>query len=194
MKSRPLSSSVLLVATLLPEAFQTEEAAASHGPREAERLGEVPPSHAMLAIAEHATRALRELKKLVELRGYGEPTGAAGIGRLFSNLRNFGTDLVLCSEKSYRATLLGLHHGIDTILLLEDAAVANGDEGLADFCSKWLAERTSLVAEAERDLAWFAQNPDIAMSRAKPSFITKLADRLPLPEVLRTAAKTPRAA
>lgn len=189
MKSRPLSSSVVLVATLLPEAFQTEQSAASHCAREAERLGDASPSHAMLAIAEHATRTLRELTKLVELRGYGEPTGAAGIGRLFSNLRNFGTDLVLSSEKSYRATLLGLHHGIDTVMLLEDAAIANGDQGLADLCSKWLSERTSLVAEAERDLAWFAQNPELAMSRAKPAFMAKLAEIIPLPEVLRNAGK-----
>ena len=189
MNSRPLSPCVVLVATLLPEAFQTEESAASHCKREAERLVGVAPSHPMLALSEHAKRTLVELQKLVELRGYGEPTGARGVGRLLSDIRELTTDLVLSSEKSYRGTLLGLHHGIDTFMLLKDAAVECGDEGLAHLCRNWLTERTALVAEAERELAWFAANPEIAMKRAKSSFITRLTDRLPLPEVLRASTK-----
>ncbi len=157
-----------LTKTLFPEVFQTENSAVLHPEREAKRLGgATPPARAMRAISAHATAALRRLHALAAKRGRDSAeSGGLAIGRLFSILRAFGSDLVLSSEKSYRATILGARHGLGVFMLLEQAALVEGDRELADFCAEWIAERSKLVEGAERELAWFAQNPDVAMTRA----------------------------
>lgn len=155
-----------LVAMLLPEVFQAETSAMRHPAREAERLGGAPPAEVMRAVAKHARASRTQLEDLARTRG-GTATRLGGVvGRLFSIVRDRAVDAMITSEKSYRGTILGIHHGIGTMLLLEDAAVANNDQKLADFCAAWLAERTRLVAEAEAELAWFAMNPNFAMGRA----------------------------
>jgi hypothetical protein len=175
-----------LISVLMPEALQAEDSAASHCGREAERLGSAPPGISMRAVAEHAGRAGVALPALARTRGHEAAPAATRIGRLFSDVRDFGADLMVSSEKSYRGTLLGLHHGLGVFLLLEDAAVAVGDQALADFCTAWLSERTRLVADVERDLAWFAANPVRALRRAMPPIVTKLQRVVPLPDVLRS--------
>jgi hypothetical protein len=177
-----------LVAVLFPEAYQAEESAVSHCGREAERLGDVPPGLVMRAITEHAKGALPRLRELTEARGMTAASAGTAIGRLFSNMRDLGTDVVVSQEKSYRGTLLGVHHGVDTFLLLEDAAIAAADQELADFCHEWIAERARLVAEVERDLEWFAANPNAAMKRAMPAFVRRVSRSLPLPASLRSRA------
>ena len=177
-----------LVAVLFPEAFQAEESAVSHCSREAERLGDVPPGLAIRATAEHAKLTLPRLRELAVARGLRAAPAGMAIGRLFSNVRDFGTDVVLSQEKSYRGTLLGVHHCVDTFLLLEDAAIAAADQALADFCHAWIAERTRLGAEVERDLEWFAANPNAALKRAVPAFVRRVSRSLPLPAALRSRA------
>jgi hypothetical protein len=143
----------------------------------------------MRAVSEHARHSMSGLLPFARTRGDGAEVAAGNrLGRLLSDVRTLGTDMMLSSEKSYRGTLLGIHHGILTFLLLEDAATAAGDQDLADFCASWLGERTKLIAEAERDLAWFAANPERAMRRALPPFVKRLQRAVPLPEVLRERA------
>jgi hypothetical protein len=166
-----------LVSVLLPEAFQSEESAVTHCAREAERYASAPPGIAMRAVSAHAARTLRELRELAEGRGEKDAYAGIAAGLGLSNLRSYAVDLLLSAEKSYRGTLLGVRHGMSTFLLLEDAAVAGGDQRLADFCRAWLAERTALVEGVERDLAWFAVHPDVALARAKPAFVAKLTRR-----------------
>ncbi|MDB4934664.1 MAG: hypothetical protein JWP87_1636 [Labilithrix sp.] len=175
-----------LTTILLPEALQAEESAASHAGREAGRLGNAPPGLSMRAVAEHARSTRAALPALARARGVDAGNGATRIGRLFSDVREIGTDWMLSSEKSYRSTLLGMHHGVGVFLLLEDAAIATGDQALEDVCALWLAERSRLVGDVERDLAWFAANPVQAMRRALPPLVTKLQKAVPLPEVLRS--------
>jgi hypothetical protein len=155
-----------LVAVLLPEVFQTEESALLHPTREANRLAGTPPAAAMLAVAEHAKESLGALRRLVEERGQPGAKAGTTLGRIFSVVRDFGTDLFLSSEKSYRATILGVRHGIGVFLFLEDAAIASGDQQLADYCAEWLAVRTKLAERIEHELAWFAEHPEVAMTRA----------------------------
>jgi len=155
-----------LIQTLWPEIFQTEESARTHPAREARRLGSTPPAAAMLAVSRHAQASFVELRRLAQARGHGNATSGSAIGRLFSSVRTFGSDLLLSREKSYRATLLGVHHTIGAIALLEDAAIAADDQQLADFCGKLLDERRSLAVAAEEELGWFAEHPDLAQGRA----------------------------
>jgi hypothetical protein len=155
-----------MVATLLPELFQTEESAILHPTREAKRLGECPPATAMLAVARHAREALPKFRKLAEARGREAAEAGTTIGRVFSAVREFGVDLFLSSEKSYRGTLLGMRHGVGVVMLLGHAATVARDEELSDFCVEWLARRTQLIEDAEHELLWFAQHPEAASSRA----------------------------
>ncbi len=155
-----------LIRTLWPEAFQTEESARVHPEREAKRLRSVPPGVAMKAVAAHASGTLAKLKKLAEARGARQSVAATALGQFLSVARTFSSDLLVSREKSYRGTILGIHHGIGLFALLEDAALAANDEELADFCAELLAERRKLVLAAEEQLAWFAEHPESAQRRA----------------------------
>jgi hypothetical protein len=184
-----------LIAVLLVEAAQAERNVRSHCGREADRLGSTPPGWSMRAVANRAQRALRDLRPLAEGRsdgsGPGEVPLSRRIGRMLSEVRELGADIRLSTEKSYRATLLEIHQAAVAFLLLEDAAVAAGDQELADYCHRWLADRTRLIGDVERDLAWFAANPERALGRAMPPFLKRLQRVIPLPEVLRESINHP---
>ena len=152
-----------LLESLFIEVSQSEESARVHPKREAKRLGMCPPAAAMLRVSEHGAESLRSLKQLAKARGLERHTKGSILGHLLSDVRTFGTDLFLTPDKTYRGTLMGIHHGIGAMLLLEDVAIERGDQELADFCSSWVAKRRELTAAAEDALAWFAQNSDAAL-------------------------------
>jgi len=147
------------LANLVRELFQTEESAKHHPLAEAERLGEVPPAEALRAVAVHARRTLAELPPLV--RGHDLPVSDGGrtVGAAFSAIRERVADLMLTAERSYRGTLLGMHHGIDLVILIQSLARMEGDVELASWCEQWLERRRPLVEAAVQELAWFAANP-----------------------------------
>ena len=155
-----------LVDALWPEVFQTEESASAHPAREAKRLAGTPAGAAMGAVSVHARASKERLRELAVARGYGGATAFTMLGQMFSSARSFGSDLIMTYEKSYRATILGIHHGVGVFALLEDAALANGDQELADVAAHILVERRRLVLVAEERLAYFAENPEVAQSRA----------------------------
>lgn len=181
--SKRTSSS--LVAVLLPEVVQAEQSVVAHCSREAARLGTVSAGLAMRAVANHAKLAVPRLRELAVARGNEPGRGGTTVGRFLSSVVEIGGDVVVSQERSYRATLLGIHQGVDAVLLLEDAAIAGSDQPLADFCGRWLRERTRLVGEVERDIAWFAANPDEALRRALPGFVRMVGRSLTMPAVLR---------
>lgn len=176
MQSKKVSP---LVATLLPELFQTEESARVHPQREAKRLGPSSPATAMLAVAGHAAAAQQRFRELAEARGHHAAEGGAAIGRLFSAIRTFGSDLFLSREKSYRATILGVRHGVGVVALLEDAAIASGDQELADACADWLTARRPLADALEQELSWFADHPDLALTPPQPLIVRRVRELLP---------------
>ena len=165
MNDKAVSASDL-IQLLWPEVFQTEESARSHPAREAKRLGDSPPASAMRAVSVHAEKSLSTLRPLATERGHTPSLLGRAVGQAFSVARSFSSDLLVSREKSYRATVLGIHHGVGVLALLEDAATASGDQQLADFCSAWLAERRVLCETAEEALAWFAEHPALAAGRA----------------------------
>lgn len=176
--AKPTKASTL-ISNLFPEIFQTEESAILHCAREARRLGATPAGQAMREVSEHARRVMPALQRLAEARGHRPARGGKIIGRLFSNLRTFGADLLLSMEKSYRGTLLGAQHGVGAFLLLEDAAIESGDQELADFCAGWIAERKPLLENVEVQLSWFAAHADVALSRPTSSVVGRLAPHRP---------------
>lgn len=182
-----------LITVLLAEAFEAERIVRSHCGREADRLGSTPPGWSMRAVSNRATRALRDLRPLVQERTGCDTSDVVSFGRriarVFADVRELGADLRLSTEKSYRATLLEIHQASVAFLLLEEAALAVGDLELSDYCHRWVADRTRLIGDVERDLAWFAANPERALGRAKPPLLMRLQRAVPLPEVLREHAE-----
>ena len=149
---------------LCRELAQSEHDAVIQCAREAARLRACPPAEKLRAIAAHAEHLRPRLDALLIP---GQPIGIR-VGRLvgeaFSGLRHFFFDRMLSAERSYRATLLGLQHGIDAARLLRDVARREELIRLFRFCDDLIAEREVLVREAERALVWFAEHPEIAMA------------------------------
>ncbi len=151
-----------LLRSLFVELFQTEESAAVHCAREADRLKDTPPGEAFRAIAEHARVRMADIEALARERKMPEAKSGTAIGRVFSDTREAIADRVLSSERSYRMTLLGTRHGLDLVHLVEHVARQQNDTGLEQFCMAWLRERDPLVRRAHAQLRWFAEHPEEA--------------------------------
>lgn len=149
---------------LCRELAQSEHDAVIQTTREAARLGACPPAEKLRAIAAHAEHLRPRLDSLM-LRS--QPIGIRVgrlVGEVFSGLRHFLFDRMLAGERSYRATLLGLQHGLGAARLLRDVARRDEHVRLFRFCDDLIAEREVLVREAERALVWFADHPAIALA------------------------------
>ena len=153
-----------LRAKLCRELAQSERSAEVHTRREARRLGDVPPGRALEALGEHARSHHAQLDSIACQR---QPERglqiARALGQTFSALRNLLFDRVIDPERSYRGTLLGFRHGVDTARLLREVAKKVGDERLVAFLEEWMPVRLELLGEAERALAWFAEVPRRAL-------------------------------
>lgn len=150
---------------LCRELSQSEHSAIVQPRREARRLGEIPPAKALLAVSQHAAAVRPRLDSLIEGRRAtvrGVEVGRA-VGEVFSLLRHYLFDRIIDTERSYRGTLLGLDHGIDIVHMLAAITLRDGDEHLGMFCAEWLVERTALVQQARAELAWFADQPKLAL-------------------------------
>lgn len=148
---------------LCRELAQSEQSARLHPRREARRLGKVPPAAALRAIADHADQLRPRFDALLrDEQPVGLRVGRL-IGRLFSALRQGLFDRMIDTERSFRGTLLGLRHGIDTTRLLREVAARLDDVYLVAFCDELLARRLPLIARAEATLAWFADQPSRAL-------------------------------
>lgn len=148
---------------LYRELAQTEQSAMLHPRREARRLGGGSAAAALCAIADHAEA---QWPRVQRLRGAEQASGmAAGraVGRMFSAVRQAFVDRVIDRERSYRMTLLGLHHGMGVVRLLAATAARDGDTALRAFCDDWLPARYELTERAEAALAWFADRPAQAL-------------------------------
>lgn len=166
-----------LLISLIGELFQTERSAALHCAREARRYGDAPPALALREVSSHARYALAELRAMTSaghlpsrpaMELFGQAVGAA-----LSRLRVTLLDRLVDAERSYRATLLGIRHGVDLVSLVEYVALGSGRHELAMWCSAWLAKREPLLERATTELLWFAENPAVARA-------TSRARRLPI--------------
>lgn len=165
VKNRTMDSPRLLP-SLFVELFQSERYAYRHPIREAVRLGDVPPSIALRAVAAHANEALDELPKLARGRRIRLTPLGQLVGETLSAMRHLVVDRFADVERSYRATLLEMRHGIDLVRLLRTAADDEADAELVAWCDRWLPVRERLVAGVEADLAWLGRRP--AFSRRHP--------------------------
>ena len=152
-----------LYGKLCRELAQSERSATVHSRRESRRLGDTPPARALRALGAHAQAMRPRFDALVDVQ---QPLGALVgryVGEMFSILRHYLFDRMVDTERSYRGTLLGFHHGLTVTRLLREVAEQMGDEDMVHFCDAWLAERVPLVEAAERELHWFAEAPAAAL-------------------------------
>jgi hypothetical protein len=173
-----------LLPTLFTELYQAERSAYRHPIREARRLGDVPPAAALRAVAAHANETLDALPPLAKTRGLAFTSLGAALAEALSTARHAVTDRLAEIERSYRGTLLGMHHGIDLMRLVRAAAHDEGDDALVAFCDEWLPTREWLVREVADELEWFARHPDVARRHghaARSSPLFDLASRVRVP-------------
>jgi len=145
------------------ELYQTEASARRHCQRESRRLPDTPPGRAMEVVSRHAAATLRVLPDVVGGRGFVADQAGRVLGTSFSLLRRI-TDPLLGRERSYRMTVLGIHHGIDTVRIIRNLAIDAGDDHLAAWCDAWLDTRLRLLQNAELALLWFG--PAVAAGQA----------------------------
>jgi hypothetical protein len=152
-----------LCTKLCRELAQSEHSATVHPRREARRLGDIPPAHALLALAAHAEEIRPRFEALMAKR---QPKGiqiGRAFGEVFSTIRHLVADRLIDMERSYRGTLLGFRHGMDCARLLREVALREHDAHLVRFCDELLLERHALIEGAEQALAWFAEQPSHAI-------------------------------
>ena len=152
-----------LYTKLCRELAQSERSASVHPRREARRLGDIPPAHALLGIAAHAEQLAPRFASLMHKRQVPGTGIGCAVGEVFSTIRHLVADRFIDAERSYRGTLLGVRHGVDVTRLLREVALRQQDNLLVRFCDEWLMERLALVENAEQALAWFAEQPTRAI-------------------------------
>lgn len=157
----------VFLSNLVRELFQTEQSARTHPLVEAERLGDVPPAHALRAVSAHAEGVLAELPGMMKAHDLPVSEGGRAMGNALSGLRDHLIDLLVNEEKSYRGTLIGMRHGIDLVELIRGVALVEGNALLATWCAGWIETRRPLVEAVARELAWFAAHPERAMGAVK---------------------------
>ncbi|AKF03997.1 hypothetical protein [Sandaracinus amylolyticus] len=175
-RARELNPHRALLTSLFHELFQTERSAEIHPPLEAARLGNSAPARALRAVSSHAASVRPELPELARRRGLPVSRTGKRIGDSFSWVRRHFTDGVMESERSYRATLLGIRHGVDLVKLIRSAAEAADDRDLVSWCTEWLSVREPLVEEVCAQLAWFGWHPESAIQHTGK--VRGLLDRL----------------
>jgi hypothetical protein len=154
---RPATDRRRLLDKLLRELVRSEVQTTEHPHREARRIGESPPVTALRDVAVHAL-AMRPRLTLA-LEGHGVVAGRGGIGATLSTLRHIVSDRIHDTERSYRAALLDLRHGVDVVRVLREVARLEELFGLIRWCDDWLTARRTLVARVEAQLGWFADQP-----------------------------------
>ena len=129
--------------------------------REARRLGDSAPGRALLAISEHAAEVEPLLAKLVK-KSLGTHVFRA-LGDVVSKIRHAVFGRFADSEEAYRAALIALQFGADTMRLLREVVILDNDAKLIELCDRLLVERLCLIEDAEQALLWFAEHPERAL-------------------------------
>lgn len=146
---------------LARELLQSERDAHLQTRREAKRQGPGVPTDLLLEIADHAEQTEARLRALIV-----PPFSVAMslfVAKTFSNLRYYAFDRMIAHERSYRATLLGLRHGLDAAYLLRAAAMRAFRPQTTNLCTELIRVREPLLQKAVDAVSWFAEHPQFAM-------------------------------
>ena len=150
-----------LLDRLLVEVDRAERWTALCAENEGDAVGEVTPGDALRAIAAHARTSPRSLAPLMPPRRPARTVEV--LTSLVRSLRRLILIRVLDGERAYRAVLADLHREIDLVHLIHGVAAREELAGVSAWCDAWLALRAPLVARAELALAWFVDDPHLAL-------------------------------
>jgi hypothetical protein len=153
---------------LCRELAQSEHDAVVHCTREARRYGALPPGQAFRAIAAHAKENRPRLKAVWGAKQRLGIRAGRAVGEVFSMLRHAAVDWAIDAERSYRATLLGLRHGLDAARLLREVLIQQQDDDARRRCDQLIEGRDRLLSRAEHRLRWFAEHPEVALRSSRP--------------------------
>ncbi len=145
-----------LIDKLVREVVRAETQALEHATREARRIGDADPTHALRAVAAHAQTMQPRFATMVSSHGLALPRSKHG-SRL-AILRNFMTDHVTDAEHAFRSALMDLRHGVDVVQLLREVVHREELFGLIRWSDDWLGARRTLVARVEAQLPWFVEH------------------------------------
>lgn len=182
---------------LIRETVRMEAVAIEHAVREARRLGDAPPSHALDRVAAHAGTMRDRFTRI--LAGHDLGCQRPSIGSTLSTLRHLVVDRATDAEQAFRAAILDLRHGIEVVRLLREVVHAEGLFGLIRWCDDWLRARRTLVTGAEAQLGWFdesdadgemllvldedpPQAPDTSVASPSREALPRAGDRSPTDE------------
>lgn len=143
-----------LLDKLLRELVRSEQQAIDQAPREARRLGDVPPVQALREVAEHALALRPRFHQMID--GHHLASAKQGVA---AALRQLVSERTQDPERAYRSVLLELRHGLDVVRVLRDVARLEELFALIRWCDDYLGARRTLVARVEAQLAWFAEQP-----------------------------------
>jgi hypothetical protein len=152
---------------LCRELAQSEHDAIIHCEREASRYGARPPGEALRAVADHARQIRPLLEGLLGKRQGAGIRAARMVAEVFSAVRHFAVDWIIDAERSYRATLLGLYHGLGVAGMLREVVVQQHDHDAVRLCDELLEGRTQLLSRAEACVRWFADHPELALRSSR---------------------------
>lgn len=157
---------------LCRELAQSEHDAIIHCCGEASRYGAQAPGQVLRVIADHAREIRPRLDYLWATQRLGLRLGRV-VGEVFSAVRHFAVDWMIDAERSYRATLLGLEHGVGVARLLREVFVHQQDYAALRVCDELIEGRTRLLARAADRLRWFAEHPDVALRSSRGKVHTR---------------------
>lgn len=146
-----------LLQKLARETARAEAQAAEHPLREGKRIGPMPPVLALHAVADHALAMQGRLAAMLDAHGAGPAVPRGGMSAALVSLRHLVVDRVSDPERAFRTALLDLRHGLEVVQLLREVARHELLFGIIRWCDDWLRARRTLVARAEAQLAWFAE-------------------------------------
>jgi hypothetical protein len=150
-----------LLDRLLIEVDRAERGIAICAEAEGDEVGEVEPGDALRAIAAHARASARLIAPLLPPRPAART--AVALAALARALRRLVVIRVLDGERAYRAVLADVHRQLDVVHLIRAIAHREALAGVVGWCDAWLALRTPMLARAGRALAWFADDPVLAL-------------------------------
>jgi hypothetical protein len=155
-----------LLEKLIRETVRAEAQAMEAPAREARRIGATPPIAALADIAEHAEAMQRRFETMLDGHELQLHVTRGALGSTLTSLRHLVVDRVGNGERAFRTTLLDLRHGIEVVKLLREITRRHTLFGLVRWCDDWLGARRTLVARAEAQLSWFADQEALADSAA----------------------------
>jgi len=133
----------------------------------------------LVRIARNAASARPPLIIFDEIYGFEADAADGPFSGLLTAMRDtFAADSQTVA-RTFRETLGTLRHGADVVRMTRAVAERADAPDIVGWCTEWLGVRQPLLTELESAMAWFADNPGLAMGpTVRDSSLAKLRQAL----------------